>query len=89
MSYDRIDIVYALDCWQTHSPDAVRCPNPDHGKLWPDASGTVLMCPMRTDKTPCGYVIKPSAELIAKATTEAQAHREIGAQRLRQIMQVM
>jgi len=77
-TFGRIDVVHALDCWQTRHEDAERCPNPDHGKLWSDASGTVLICPCGPPGKPCGYQVRPSVELIAKAYAESKEPRDFG-----------
>jgi hypothetical protein len=40
------DLILKADLFQNHSENAHRCP--DHGeKMWPHASGSVLMCVQR------------------------------------------
>lgn len=71
-SFDRIDVVYALDTWQTRHDDGPRCPNPEHGKLWPHQSGAYLMCPCGAPGQPCKYREPVPDEFLVRAITESR-----------------
>lgn len=78
MSYDRIDIVHALECWQTHREDAERCKKCGE-RLYPHTSGAILMCPRGRGEQACQYAVPASSELISQAVTAVRTVRRFGA----------
>ena len=56
------DLVFKADKFQSHAKKPYECHVPSHGRLWPHASGAVLMCVSKG----CDFAIALSPHMLTE-----------------------